>query len=131
MEMFYHVEKMNNSVFSTLIICTLIVNLQTLQEEVRCYKGEFQYHEATVKLWVSAAPCITFEAIYIYKTEMSVCLSVCLSVTFGRVGGWHGAVAEEDGQEGWGQWGGGISMMECQGGHTFPEQRRVTQLVYL
>ena len=27
------------------------------------------------------------------------------------------------------QWGGGISMMECQGGHIFPEQRRATQLV--
>ena len=35
----------------------------------------------------------------------------------------------EGGQEGGGQWGGGIFMMECLGGHTFPEQRRVTQLV--
>ena len=26
-----------------------------------------------------------------------------------------------------GQWEGGISMIECQGGHCFPEQRRVTQ----
>ena len=32
----------------------------------------------------------------------------------------------EGGQEGGGQWGGGISVMECLGGHTFPEQRRVT-----
>ena len=36
----------------------------------------------------------------------------------------------EGGQEGGGQWGGGISVMECLGGHTFPEQRRVTQLVF-
>ena len=27
-----------------------------------------------------------------------------------------------------GQWEGEISMMECHCGHTFPEQRRVTQL---
>ena len=31
---------------------------------------------------------------------------------------------KEEGNE----WGGGISMMECLGGHTFPKQRRVTQL---
>ena len=37
---------------------------------------------------------------------------------------------EEGGQEGGGQWGGGISVMEYLGGHTFPEQRWVTQLVY-
>ena len=37
----------------------------------------------------------------------------------------------EGGQEGGGQWGGGISMMECQGGHSFPEQHWVTQLVLL
>ena len=36
----------------------------------------------------------------------------------------------EGGQEGGGQWGGGISVMECLGGHTFPEQCRVTQLVW-
>ena len=35
----------------------------------------------------------------------------------------------EGGQKGGGQWGGGISVMECLGGHTFLEQRRVTQLV--
>ena len=33
----------------------------------------------------------------------------------------------EGGQEGGGQWGGGISVMECLGGHTFPQQRWVTQ----
>ena len=35
----------------------------------------------------------------------------------------------EGGQEGGGQWEGGISVMKCLGGHTFPEQRRVTKLV--
>ena len=47
---------------------------------------------------------------------------------FGREGVVGAAEGDrEDGQEG--QWGGGISMMECQGGHTFPERHRVTQLV--
>ena len=75
-----------------------------------------------------------------YKTEMSVRLSVCPS-RFGGVlpretgkvyrkegGNWEGDFhAEGDGeggQEGGGQWGGGISMMECQGGHTFPSNAR-------
>ena len=35
----------------------------------------------------------------------------------------------EGGHEGGDQWGGGIFVMECLGGHTFPEQCRVTQLV--
>ena len=37
-----------------------------------------------------------------------------------------GRVDRKDGGNG----EGGISVMECLGGHTFPEQRRVTQLVY-
>ena len=67
--------------------------------------------------------------IYIYKIEWSVCLFVChiwRGVT-GRWGGWTGKRGQERGE----QWGGGISMMECQGGDTFPEQHRVTQLVYM
>ena len=52
---------------------------------------------------------------------MSVCPSVCHV--------WRGD-GGEGGQEGEGQWGGGISQMKCQGGHTFPEQRWITQLVY-
>ena len=70
--------------------------------------------------------------LYMYKTKMSVhlsvCLSVCLSVMFG---GGRGAVEGDGlgGQEGAGQWGWGISQMECQGGHTFPEHCQVTQLV--
>ena len=62
---------------------------------------------------------------------MSVRLFVCLFVCPSRLEG--GGAAEGDGeggQEGGWQWGRGISMMECQGGHSFPEQRRVTQLVY-
>ena len=56
---------------------------------------------------------------------MSVRLFVCLSH-------FRGGVAEGDGeggQKGEGQWGGGISMMEYQSGHTFPMQRWVTPLV--
>ena len=34
-----------------------------------------------------------------------------------------------DRKEGRGQGGGGVSQMECLSGDTFPEQRRVTQLV--
>ena len=73
--------------------------------------------------------------LYIYKTEMSVRLFVCPS----RFGGGASEGDGEGGQEGGGEWGwgrgcqgrrgGGISMMECQGGHPFPEQCRVTQLV--
>ena len=66
------------------------------------------------------------KSIYIYKTEMSVCSSSCFAVCPSRLGPAKGDV--EGGQEGRGQWVGGISMMECQGGHTFPEQHRVTQL---
>ena len=65
--------------------------------------------------------------LYVYKTEMSVRLSVCRS----RFGG---GAAEGDGGGGCtgrrGAMGKGvISMIKCRGGHTFPEQRRVTQLV--
>ena len=56
-----------------------------------------------------------------YKTEMSIHLFVCLSVTFGGVGWVGGAVKgdREGGQEGGGYWGVGISQMECLGGHTY------------
>ena len=67
-----------------------------------------------------------------YKTEMSVRMPICLSVCPSCLeeGGWEAAEGDgEGGQEGEGQWGGGISVMEWQGGHTFPEQCRVTQLV--
>ena len=37
----------------------------------------------------------------------------------------------EGGQEGRGQWGEGISQMECLGGDAFPKQRCIIQLVYL
>ena len=73
--------------------------------------------------------------IYIYKTEMYVRFFVCLSVhNVWRGGGWGADEGDEKGgQEGGGQWGVGISQMECLGGHTgtyfFPEQRQVTQLV--
>ena len=60
---------------------------------------------------------------------MSVCMSVCPSRLEERGGGGAAEGDSEGGQEGEGQWGGGISMIECQAGHTFPEQRRVTQLV--
>ena len=57
----------------------------------------------------------------------------------GRRGGWtgrSGAMGRGDfyakGDGDGGQEGGGMpEMMECQSGHTFPEQRRVTQLVVL
>ena len=99
-------------------------------------------------------------ALYIYKTEMSVRLFVCLSITFwrgdggedgegGKEGGgamgeggfhrWNALVAtrlerrggggREAGRmdkEGGGNEEGGFH--RCLGGHTFPEQRRVTQL---
>ena len=69
--------------------------------------------------------------IYIYKTEMPVHLFVCLSVHHVWRGKGRGAAEGdvEGGQNGEGQWGGGISMMECQGSHTFPKQLRVTQVV--
>ena len=49
-----------------------------------------------------------------------------MSVTFGL--GLPMEMGRVDRKEG-GQWGGGISMMECLGEHTFLKQHWVTQLV--
>ena len=62
-------------------------------------------------------------SLYIYNRNVRS--YVCLSVTFG-FGGGGGGVDKKEGAIGRGRW---ISMMECQSGHTFPEQRQVTQLV--
>ena len=43
-----------------------------------------------------------------------------------RRGDFHMFGDREGGQEGRGQWGGGISQMECLGGDTLPEQCWVT-----
>ena len=58
------------------------------------------------------------EYLYIYKTEMSVHLSVCPSRLWGGGGGGYGRGGGKGVQE-----GGRISQMECLGGDTFLEQR--------
>ena len=57
---------------------------------------------------------------------MSVHMFVYLSVCLSRLDGEGAEGDREGGQEGGRRWRGGISMMECQAGHTFPEQRWVT-----
>ena len=60
------------------------------------------------------------------ELSLSTCIKEkCLSVCLSRL---EGGMAEETGRVG--QWaGGGISKVEYLGGHTFPKQRRVTQVV--